>query len=240
LQFANDTQIVAAAPINMMPAGTYLLTVSRGASAGESASLDVILGGASPSPELKLGPTVSGPAASDAAARVGDRVITVGEIDREWQRTDPGRYLGVGRRIHEIRRPIADRLVADELLVREATARGLTVEALLGEEIPRRITAMPDSAVASLYQGLGDTTRGASLDQMRPALRAWLARFTEPEIARMNYVEELMKVSTRADVFLAAPRIEVECRSRDASLGPATAPIEIVAFGDLRDGRYAA
>jgi protein-disulfide isomerase len=62
---------------------------------------------------------------------------------------------------------------------------------------------------------------------------------TEPELAKMNYVEELMKVSTRADVFLVAPRVEVDRTAQDPTLGPAAAPVEIVAFGDFQSVEYA-
>jgi NhaA family Na+:H+ antiporter len=68
---------------------------------------------------------------------------------------------------------------------------------------------------------------------MRPALRAWLASRTEPELAKMNYVEELMKVSTRAVVALDAPRIDVARTPQDVVVGPATAQVELVVFGDL-------
>jgi protein-disulfide isomerase len=256
IQFALDGQIVASAPIRMMPPGTYLLTVSRGSLPADSASIDVTLGGAAAPPPADRpaasgaarettaapGPGVAGSgfgAPADVIARVGDRVITAADVDREWQRIDPASYVGVGRRIHEMRRRIADQMIADELLARESAARKLSTEALLAEEIPKRTVALPDSAVLALYQQLGDDTRGASLDQMRPALRAWLARFTEPEIARMNYIEELMRVSTRVDVSLAPPRIDVQSSATDAPLGPPAAAVQIVAFGDLRNGRYA-
>ena len=130
-------------------------------------------------------------------------------------------------------------MAADELLAREAAARGLTVAALLAEEIPKRIITTPDAAVRSLYEGLGDRARGATLEQMRPALRAWLQRITEPELAKMTYIEELMKVSTRAENFLVAPRVTVERTAQDAALGPATAPVELVAFGDFQNTEYA-
>ena len=258
VQFALDGQILASAPIRMMPPGTYLLTVSRGPLPSDSASIDVTLGGAVSSPASPASrpsaeasatekPSAAKPggagsgfgAPAEVIAKVGDRAITTADVDREWQRIDPASYVGVGRRIHEMRRRIADELIADELLTRESAARGLSTEALLAEEIPKRIVALPDSAVLSLYQQLGDDTRGASLDQMRPALRAWLARFTEPEIARMNYIEELMRVSTRVDVVLAPPRIDVQSSATDAPLGPAAAAVQIVAFGDLRNSRYA-
>jgi protein-disulfide isomerase len=74
---------------------------------------------------------------------------------------------------------------------------------------------------------------------MRPALRAWLQRITEPELAKMTYIEELMKVSTRAENFLVAPKVTVERTAQDAALGPATAPVELVAFGDFQNTEYA-
>jgi protein-disulfide isomerase len=240
---ASDDQIVAAVPVSLMPPGHYLLTVSRGPSAAENGSFQLTLGAGRP----KAGegaasdpiPAMLGASGAESAAKVGDRVITVAEVDQEWRRTDPGRYIGLSREVYDNRRRAADLIVMNELLGREAAARGVTTQALLDEEIPKRIVTTPDSAVLALYQSLGDRTRGASLDEMRPALRAWLQRITEPELAKMNYVEELMKVSTRADVFLAPPRVRVERTSQDVALGPANAPIEIVAFGDLQSLEYA-
>jgi protein-disulfide isomerase len=179
------------------------------------------------------------PAGSETAAKVGDRVITVEDVDREWRRANPVASLELSRQLYENRRRVADQMVADELIAREAAARGLSADALLQQEIPKRIVTTPESAVLALYQGLGDRVRGASLEQMKPAIRAWLTRITEPEIAKMNYVEELMKVSTRAEIFLEAPRVQVERRPQDPVLGPATAPVEIVAFGDFDSAEYA-
>src|SRR5437867_3581299 len=106
-------------------------------------------------------------AGGEPAAKVGDRIITLAEVDREWQRRDPASYLGLTRQLYDNRRRVLDAMVADELLAREAAARGMTTEALLKEEIPKRIITMPESAVVSLYQSLGDLTRGATLDEMK-------------------------------------------------------------------------
>lgn len=242
VQFAMDSRIVAVVPVREMPAGTYLLTVSRGPSAAENGSLAVTLG----SPERAPGPVSApldagarlSPPASEPAARVGDRVVTIEDVDREWQRTDSASYLAASRQLYEGRRRVASQMITDQVLATEAAARGMTVEALLAEEIPKRTLPMPDAAVTSLYLGLGDRTRGATLDQMRPAIRAWLAKHTEPELAKMNYVEELMKVSTRAETLLVAPRVDVAHTAQDVVLGPATAPVEIVAFGDFESLEY--
>jgi protein-disulfide isomerase len=247
VQVAVDTQIVAAAPLDVIPPGTYLLTVTRGPSARETASQRVTLGASAAKPERVPAPDIANDVLATSlstsgdqpAATVGDRVITLAEVDREWQRTEPGAYLGISREVYENRRRVVNAMVADEVLRREASTRGMTTEALLAEEVPKRVVTMPDSALLSLYQGLGDRTRGASLEQMRPALRAWLEIITEPELARMNYVEELMRVSTRAEVLLTPPRVTIRRTADDPVLGPDSAAVEIIVFGDFQSTEYA-
>jgi protein-disulfide isomerase len=264
VRLAIDARIVAVVPVAAIPPGRYLLTVSRGPGVGDSASLSVSIGAdpahasgdvraadqpvatstapllASPVPDsaaLTSEPAPS-PGPAEVAATVGDRTITVADVDREWQRTDPAGYAALMRELYDRRRRAANDLVTNELIAREAAARGTTTEALLREEIPKRTIRLPDAAVTSLYLSLGNRARGASLDQMRPALRAWLERTTEPELAKMSYVEELMKVSARADIVLAAPRLRIDVTPRDPALGPASAPIEMVVFGDLQSTDY--
>jgi len=233
-----DTRIVVAVPLGAMPRGTYLLTVNRGGTAGPASSLMLAVGDGSGTQPTGPALTTGAPASSDEAARVGDRVITVADVDREWQRTDPGTFAALARQTYEHRRRVTEAMVNDELLSREAAARGVTKEALLSEEVPRRRIPMPDSAVTALFMSLGERARGATLDEMRPALRAWLERNTEPELARMAYVEELTKTSTRVEVRLAPPRTAIERSAHDPVLGPDSAPIEIVVFGDLQSADY--
>ena len=243
LRLALDDRIMAVVPVDAMPPGRYLLTVSRGPEATDRASLLVTTGavaGPTGSPAATTPPlALQAPAASDPAAVVGDRTITVAEVDREWQATDPGSYLALMRELHERRRRIADTMATADLLAREAASRKMTTEALLADEVPKRVIAMPDTALAALYESLGDRTRGAALEKMRPSLRAWLEQKTEPELAKMAYVEELVKTSTRVDIVLAAPVVAIERSARDPVLGPAAAPVEVVVFGDLQNPDYA-
>ena len=257
---ATDTEIVATAPISLMPPGDYVLTVSRGSGTGQHASLDVALhggtaaGGSSPAERSGMGARpgparaagaggTNGPALAAepgaVAATVGDRIITVAEVDREWRRQDPGGFIALAREIHDTRWRFTDALVAEELIAREAEVAGLTPERLLEREIPPRIVEMPESAVRSLYADVGTAARGASYEQMEPALRAWLERVTARELARMNYLEELTAISTNAELALDPPRIVVERTAQDAALGPAAAPVDLIVFGDFQSADYA-
>jgi protein-disulfide isomerase len=255
VQLALDQRIIAVVPVSMMPPGSYLLTVTRGPQPADTASFDLRIdqpasatpaavaapasaAGAAPAATSAPNPSpLPGPA--DAAARVGDRTFTLAEVDREWQRIDPVGYLSASRQLYDARRRVVTDMVSNELLSREAATRGLTVDALLKEEIPKHTVPLPDNAVTALYESLGTRSRGVSLEQLRPALRAWLARKVEPDLAKMTYIEELTKVSTRADTLLLAPRTEVEHQPDDPALGPETAAVEVVMFGDLQNPTYA-
>ena len=46
IQLAMDQRLIAVAPLGMMPPGTYLLTITRGAQPGDTASVEVRLGAA--------------------------------------------------------------------------------------------------------------------------------------------------------------------------------------------------
>lgn len=269
IQLALPQRIVASVPVEMIPPGSYLLTVTRGGQPGDTASAEVTLGAAAgtdpsggaagaaasgaptnasvasstpngtPAPAGNRTTSAETPMSTDAAARVGDRTITVADVDREWQRLDPVGYLAASRQLFDARRRVLNDMVNDELLAREASARQMTVDALLKEELPKRTIPLPDNAVTSLYQSLGGRTRGATVDQLRPALREWLTRKVEPDLAKMTYIEELIKVSTRADIVLTAPRVDVQRLADDPALGPASAAVELVIFGDFQNPTYA-
>jgi protein-disulfide isomerase len=254
---ASDTQIVALLPTLSMqvttsggvgtlplklPPGTYLLTVSRGSAPGDSASVDLVLGAAAVAArdDVATEPgTTTPPGQGEVVAKVGDRVITLAEVDRAWRQQDLAGYLTLTQRLYEIRRKTAEALVTDELLALEAAARGVSADALLTSEVAQRMVSVPDVAVESFYRTLGDRAQGASLEQMKPALRAWLERRTAPEMARLNYLNELTKTSTAVSILLEPPRADIERTPQDAVLGPSAAPVEIVAFADFQSPEYA-
>lgn len=239
LRTVTPTSIDAAAPLAMMPPGRYQLTVSRGPGPDDTASWAVPLhGGAAaavdgrPLTASTLGST------TDPAAVVGDRTITIADADREWQRADPAGYVAAMKRVYDARRRALQTLVTNEVLAQEAAAQKTSTEALLAAEVPKRRVPLPDVAVAAVYQSLGDRARGVTLDALTPAIRAWLADVTEPELAKLSYVEELRKVATRAEVRLAAPRVSIDVAAGEPSLGPVEAPVQLVVFADLQSVEY--
>ena len=65
------------------------------------------------------------------AAYVGRHAILEEDLDRWWRRRDPASYERMRREAYEARRTALDALIAEQLLTREATARGVPVDDLL-------------------------------------------------------------------------------------------------------------
>src|SRR5262245_35515660 len=139
IRVAMDTVILAVVPAGTIPAGEYLLTVSRGPASEDSATLPITVGTAessaarakaddrrdvdpgSPAPDIRNTAALPPLAPADAAAaRIGDRVVSVEEIDREWRRSDPAGYVRLLRQLYDARLQVANRVITRELLEREA------------------------------------------------------------------------------------------------------------------------
>ena len=246
LRGTGDSQIVAAVPVSVMPPGDTCSpsAVDRSGRRNRIVSVDpwrrqTRAGRIGPKASERSRCGTPSAAGADPAVQVGDRVITVAEVDREWQRTDPAGYIALSRQMYEMRRRIADTMAADELLAREAAARGLTIQALLDgrdSEAGHHDTGLGGACALRRARRSGPR-RHARTDA--PGAARVAAEDHEPELAKMAYVEELMKVSTRVENFLVAPRVAVERTAQDAVLGPATAPVELVAFGDFQNTEYA-
>src|SRR3712207_4806408 len=73
-------------------------------------------------------------AQGDAAARVGDRVITIREVDEAWRKADPAEATQVTQRLYEGRRQALDRIIGDMLIEQAAKAKGVTPEQFANEE----------------------------------------------------------------------------------------------------------
>ena len=87
----------------------------------------------------------------DVAARVGDRVITVTDVDAAWRQADPASHAQAAQTIYDGRRQALDRLVADILIADAARAKGVSAEQLTKDEIGRRTKPVTEAEVGAFY-----------------------------------------------------------------------------------------
>src|SRR3954470_364042 len=92
-----------------------------------------------------------GGAAGDVAARVGDRTITVKEIDERWTKEDPGAKAQAEQALYDGRKAALDPILPDMLIAPAAQAKNTTPEAFVAAEIGKRVTAVSDTDVRNFY-----------------------------------------------------------------------------------------
>src|SRR5215204_5202908 len=75
---------------------------------------------------------------SDVAARVGDRAITVRELDDRWRSVDAADQSETVQKLYDGRRAALESIIADMLVAEAAKGRGLSPEAYVTAEVSKR------------------------------------------------------------------------------------------------------
>jgi protein-disulfide isomerase len=170
---------------------------------------------------------------NDTAARVGDRTITIKELDDRWREDDPAAQAEANQKLYEGRRAALDAILSDMLLAEAAKKKGMTAAAFELEEVGKRIKPVTDADVVSFYQANINQMQGRSLDVMSPAINRYLTE-QQHATARQSLIAELRKAGPDVRVLIDAPRRQVEIESTDPSLGRASAPVTLIEFSDFQ------
>ena len=177
--------------------------------------------------------TTPGPSGSDVAARVGDRTITVQEVDDRWRQSQPAEHAQAVQQIYDGRKGTLDAIVADMLIEQAANAKGVEPAQFTEAEIARRIKPVTDGQVAAFFQGNQAQMQGRGIDVMGPAIRRYLEDQQRVD-AHVALVAELRKAGPPIRLVLDAPRHQVEVSPDDPVLGAAGAPVTLVEFSDFQ------
>ena len=175
----------------------------------------------------------AGPLPAEAAARIGDRVITVKEVDDAWRQAEPAEHARATQQLYEGRRQALDRMIADLLIEQAAKAKGVTPEQYATEETAKRIKPVSDAEIAAFYEQNKARMQGKPLDEMRGAIREYLEKQRQAG-ARESLVSELRKAGPAIRVGIEPPRQTVAVAATDPARGGAAAPVVIVEFSDYQ------
>jgi len=177
----------------------------------------------------------AGAAQDEVVARVGDREVTLGELEQRWREIDPGSFMQVAQSRFDALDQYLDLLVGDRILEVEAANRGLSVDALLQAELPSRITPVSDADVEQFYNSLGSgQTQGRPLEQLRVPIQNFLQQ-QRPAQARAALVAELSaSLNLPVENLLDPPRQNVSVAPTDPIKGTSEASVEIIEFSDFQ------
>jgi protein-disulfide isomerase len=182
---------------------------------------------------LACSPSRAQQAGSDAAARIGDRVVTMKELEDRWAASDPAQHADATQKLYEGRRAALDDIVAETLIGQAAKAKGMTPDAYEEAEIAKRVKPVTDADVVAFYQANQNQMQGRTLDSVAPAINRYLTD-QQHSTARQQLVTELRKAGPPVRVLFEAPRTKVDVAATDPSLGAASAPVTIVEFSDFQ------
>jgi protein-disulfide isomerase len=163
-----------------------------------------------------------------AVARVGDRTISSAELDarvkedlfeREMTQRSPSDQ-------YELRAQAAERMVEQIALESAASARGLSIDALLKAELDAA-GGVTDAEVDAFYQANRQRMpQDRTLDAMRPAIRSHL------EQGKIEQIRANLRQQAKAEILLEPPRVQVSGTGH--ARGPEKAPVTIVEFSDYQ------
>ena len=177
--------------------------------------------------------TPSGQSGSDVAARIGDRAITVKEVDDRWRQTLPAEHAQAVQQIYDGRKQTLDAIVAEMLIEQAAKAKGVTPAQFTEAEVTRRIKPVTDGQVAVFFQENQAQMQGRGIDAMGPAIRKYLEEQQRTD-AYQALVAELRKAGPSVRVVLDAPRYQVDVSPDDPALGNTSAAVTLVEFSDFQ------
>ena len=170
---------------------------------------------------------------SDTAARVGDRAITVKELDDHWQKSAPGPHAQALQAIYDGRKAALDEIIADSLIAQAAKAKSVTAEQYMQAEVGTRITPVTEADIVTFFQENQGQMQGRPLADVGPAIRRYLDE-QQRASAQAAVIAELKKAGPRIQLLFDAPRQKVNIVADDASEGPANAPVTIIEFSDFQ------
>ena len=182
---------------------------------------------------LACSPAPAQQAGAEVAARVGDRAITVKEIDDRWRAEDPAAHAEATQKLYDGRRSALDAIVAEMLVAEAAKGKGMSPDAYVESEISRRAKPVTDADVVTFYQSNVNQMQGRSLEVMAPAINRYLAE-QQQAAARQALIAELKKGGPSLRVLIDAPRHDIALAETDPALGGAEAPVTIVEFSDFQ------
>jgi protein-disulfide isomerase len=180
----------------------------------------------------QAGPSARAASPAASASQVvaqGDGVsITAADLDKAAE----GRLTRLRQQEYDVKKEVLDQIIGDALMAKEAKARGISVDELVKKEVDEKVAAPTKEAVDTVYEQYKAQLRGQTREQATPQIEKFM-RERDTNLRREAFRRQLLdKAGVR--VALEAPRTEVAVPASAPAMGPANAPVTIVAFTDYQ------
>ncbi len=166
-------------------------------------------------------------------ATVGDRKITLKEVESRWQAEDPAERARVSQLLYQHRRQSIDQIVADQLIEAAAKKAGVPKDEYLRVEVTKRRGEITDADIQKVFEENRDRVGGSTVADLKPSITDFIRRNRDAQSIAV-LVGELKAAGTAVNITLDPPRYEVAIAAHDPSRGPADAPVTIVEFSEYQ------
>jgi protein-disulfide isomerase len=170
---------------------------------------------------------------SDVAARIGERTVTMKELDDRWRADNPADHAEATQKLYEGRRAALENILAGMLIAEAAKGSGMSLEAFEESQVASRVKPVTDADVVAFYQTNLNQMQGRPLEAMAPAINRYLAE-ERRAAARQAWLADLRSKGPDVRVMIDPPRHEVALAPTDPSSGAASAPVTVVEFSDFQ------
>ncbi len=170
---------------------------------------------------------------SEVVGRVGERPVTMADLDDAWQKNDPAARIRVLQDLYDTRRRTLDIVIGEILVEREAVARGISRDDLLAQELPSRTLPVTDEDIALVYGQNQNAFGGRTLEDMRAEIRRFLDQ-QRPLQALHAFMNDLRADADDVQIELEPPRTVIVVDADDPVFGPPNASVEIIEFSDFQ------
>ena len=170
---------------------------------------------------------------SQVVAQVGDRVITLEELDAAWTQGDPAEHVRVEQELYEGRRNALDQLLAGFLVEEAARERGVSSDEYVKDQIAQRLRPVSRADVEAFYNKNAAQLDGKPLTDMETDIRGLLEQQARTA-AGDALLADLRKAGPAINVTLEAPRYTIDVNTHDPIRGAPSAPVTIVEFSDYQ------
>jgi protein-disulfide isomerase len=194
-----------------------------------SALATVLLGGcARPAPPSAAAPASAAPADSTVVARVAGGTIGAAEVDAQAA----AKLMALRQQEYDARRAALDELIEKRLFEQEAQKRGVTVDALLAEEVAKKSPAPDPRQVEALYAQNRAQLQGRPFEAVRGQIEEYLRG--QAQAQRRQAFRAELEARAAVQVLLKPPRYEIPVPATAPTQGPAGAPVTLVSFADYQ------
>jgi len=170
----------------------------------------------------------SKPQEPKVAARVGDKVITVQEVDAEFLSTN----MKLAQQMYDARLKALEQLVLERAFSAEAASKNMSVDALIKQKLAAKAKPVTDADVQNYYDKNKQRMRGKTFEQVSRQIRSYLV--SQGTTNARSVVMAQVKKDANVKIMLEVPRAEVQVAANDPYTGAVGAKVTIVEFSDFQ------